>query len=144
TPIERGASSSVGSPYADERHIDGVVGQQFILARPFTIGHEHVPCLDPNVTCWRLNHPRQRFPTIRFSRHGGRQGSFNESRYGGRGGAVPRDRTRRAAGRCSVARERAPPSSARRFGATVKRDGIPTTAKQASNATVASMFPGLK
>ena len=84
TPIERGASSSVGSPYADERHIDGVVGQQFILARPFTIGHGHVPCLDPNVTCWRLNHPRQRFPTIRFSRHGGRQGSFNESRYGGR------------------------------------------------------------
>jgi hypothetical protein len=31
-----------------------------------------------------------------------------------------------------------------RFGATVKRDGITTTAKQASNATVASMFPGLK
>src|SRR5262245_40205190 len=61
-PIERGASSSVGSPYADERHVDGVVGQQFILARPFTIGHGHVPsrCLDPNVTCWRLNQ------TIRF------------------------------------------------------------------------------
>src|SRR5215831_2080011 len=53
-PIERGASSSVGSPYADERHVDGVVGQQFILVRPFiTIGHGHVPfrCLDPNVTC---------------------------------------------------------------------------------------------
>ena len=31
-----------------------------------------------------------------------------------------------------------------RFGATVKRDGITTTAKQASNATVASMLPGLK
>jgi hypothetical protein len=31
-----------------------------------------------------------------------------------------------------------------RFGATVKRDGITTTAKQANNATVASMFPGLK
>jgi hypothetical protein len=31
-----------------------------------------------------------------------------------------------------------------RFGATVKRDGITTTAKQASNATVANMFPGLK
>src|SRR5262249_24532043 len=31
-----------------------------------------------------------------------------------------------------------------RFGATVKRDGITTTAKQASNATVASMFPELK
>jgi hypothetical protein len=31
-----------------------------------------------------------------------------------------------------------------RFGATLKRDGIATTAKQASNATVASMFPGLK
>jgi hypothetical protein len=30
------------------------------------------------------------------------------------------------------------------FGATVKRDGITTTAKQASNATVASMSPGLK
>jgi hypothetical protein len=30
------------------------------------------------------------------------------------------------------------------FGATVKRDGITTTAKQASNATVASMLPGLK
>src|SRR6516162_6147515 len=28
-PIERGASSSVGSPYADERHVDGVVGQLF-------------------------------------------------------------------------------------------------------------------
>src|SRR2546430_1500480 len=61
-PIERGATSSVGSPYADERHVDGVVGQQFILARPFTIGHGHVPsgCLDPNVTCWGLNQ------TIRF------------------------------------------------------------------------------
>ena len=31
-----------------------------------------------------------------------------------------------------------------RFGATVKRDGITTTAKQASTAIVASMFPGLK
>src|SRR5262249_34323220 len=31
-----------------------------------------------------------------------------------------------------------------RFGATVKRDGITTTAKQASNATVASIFAGLK
>ncbi len=61
-PIERGASFSVGSPYADERHVDGVVGQQFILARPFTIGHGHVPSrfLDPNVICWRLNQ------TIRF------------------------------------------------------------------------------
>ena len=61
-PIERGASSSVGSPYADERHVDGVVGQQFILARPLTIGHGHVPsrCLDPNVTWWKLNQ------TIRF------------------------------------------------------------------------------
>src|SRR5262249_29887288 len=29
-----------------------------------------------------------------------------------------------------------------RLGATVKRDGITTTAKQASNATVASMSPG--
>src|SRR5262249_22718738 len=61
-PIERGASSSVGSPYADERHVDGVVGQQFFLARPFIIGHGHVPlrCLDPNVICCRLNQ------TIRF------------------------------------------------------------------------------
>src|SRR5262249_4397391 len=52
-PIERGASSSVGSPYADERHVDGVVGQQFFLARPFIIGHGHVPsrCLDPSVIC---------------------------------------------------------------------------------------------
>src|SRR5262252_9457219 len=50
-PIERGASSSVGSPYADERHVDGVVGQQFILARPFSVRHGYVPsrCLDPNV-----------------------------------------------------------------------------------------------
>ena len=31
-----------------------------------------------------------------------------------------------------------------RSGATVKRDGITTTAKQASNATVASMSLGLK
>ena len=31
-----------------------------------------------------------------------------------------------------------------RFGATIKRDGITTTAKQASNAIVGSMFPGLK
>src|SRR5437660_4545065 len=56
-PIERGASFSVGSPYADERHVDGVVGQQFILARPFTIGHGHVNSrsLNPNVNCWRLN-----------------------------------------------------------------------------------------
>ena len=61
-PIKRGASSSVGSPYANERHVDGVVGQHFILARPFTIGHGRIPsrCLDPNVTCWRLNQ------TIRF------------------------------------------------------------------------------
>src|SRR5262249_3776452 len=60
-PIERGASSSVGSPYADETHGGGVVGQQFFLARPFIIGHRHVPsrCLDPNVICW-LNQ------TIRF------------------------------------------------------------------------------
>jgi hypothetical protein len=42
-PIDRGASSSVGSPYADEGHVDGVVGQQSILVRPFTIGHGHVP-----------------------------------------------------------------------------------------------------
>jgi hypothetical protein len=56
-PIERGASSSVGSPYADERRIDGVVGQQFFLARPFTIFHQLVPsrCLDPNVIRCRLN-----------------------------------------------------------------------------------------
>src|SRR5262249_23515433 len=59
TPIERGASPSVGSPYADERHVDDVVGQQFSLARPFTIGHGHVPSRT-NVICWRLNQ------TIRF------------------------------------------------------------------------------
>src|SRR5262249_38155938 len=58
-PIERGASSSVGSPYADERHVDGVVGQQFILACPFTIGHGQVPSRT-NVICWGLNQ------TIRF------------------------------------------------------------------------------
>jgi IS605 OrfB family transposase len=58
-PIERGASPSVGSPYADERHVDGVVGQQFILACPFTIGHGHVPSRT-NVICWGLNQ------TIRF------------------------------------------------------------------------------
>jgi hypothetical protein len=31
-----------------------------------------------------------------------------------------------------------------RFGAIVKRDGITTTAKQTSNATVAAMSPALK
>jgi hypothetical protein len=31
-----------------------------------------------------------------------------------------------------------------RFGAIVKRDGITTTAKQASNAAVAAMSPALK
>src|SRR5215468_3548515 len=60
--VERGASSSIGSPYTDERHVDGVVGQQFFLARPFIIGHRHLPSrrLDSNVICCRLNQ------TIRF------------------------------------------------------------------------------